>query len=107
VKNQVETIQKVSKKEWWRHCPETGRSLALARVNSQLWWSGPEWLGLEEDKWPNPPDSEQQDSLVQKDIESESRGVVANTAAAITVKKKFGWSLERISTWNRLLRGTA
>ena len=115
VKNQVETIQSVSKKEWWRHCPGLQNPADLASrgapapalVNSQLWWNGPEWLKLEEEKWPDPPDSEQHDSSVQNDIESESRGAVANSAAAITVNKRFEWSLERISTWNRLLRRTA
>ena len=97
VKNQVETIQSVSKKEWWRHCPGLQNPADLASrgapapalVNSQLWWNGPEWLKLEEEKWPDPPDSEQHDSSVQNDIESESRGAVANSAAAITVNKKF------------------
>jgi hypothetical protein len=111
----VETIQSVSKKEWWRHCPGLQNPADLATrgapapplVNSQLWWNGPEWLKLEEEKWPESPDSEQLDSSVQNDIESESRGVLANSAAAITINKKFDWSLERISTWNRLLRRTA
>ena len=48
---------------------------------------------MEKEKWSEPPDSELKDSLVQKDIESESRVVVANTAAAIIVNKQFDWSL--------------
>ena len=58
VKNQVETIQSVSKKEWWIHCPglqnpanfASRGAPAPALVNSQLWWNGPEWLNLEEEK---------------------------------------------------------
>ncbi len=67
----METIQNVSKKEC-RYCPglqnlaDLASRGAPALVNSQLWWNGPEWLSLEEEKW---PDSEQLYSLVQKNID--------------------------------------
>jgi hypothetical protein len=52
VRNQVETIQSVSEKSWWKHCPGVQNPADLASrgapaqalVNSQLWWHGPEWL---------------------------------------------------------------
>jgi hypothetical protein len=85
----MEIIQNVSRKEWCRHCPGLQNQADLASlvapgpalVMSQLWWNGQQWLSLEGEKWPDPPNLEQQDSLVQKDFKSESRGVCQHSCS--------------------------
>ena len=70
VRSQVETIQSVSEKERWKHCPGIQNPTdlaswgALALVNSQLYWYGPEWLKQEENNWPNSTEQDKQDTLV-------------------------------------------
>ncbi len=72
VRNQVETIQSVSEKEWWKHClgvqnPANFASRGVpapALVNSQLWWNGPEWPKEEESSWLNSTEQDKQDTSV-------------------------------------------
>jgi L-rhamnose mutarotase len=116
VRNQMETIQSVSEKEWWKHCPGVKNPADLASrgapapalVNSQLWWNGPEWLKDEENSWPNSSEQDKQDTAVQENIEVESRGAAVSVTAAITASTEpIGWDINRVSSWNTLLRRTA
>ena len=116
VRNQVETIQSVSEKEWWKHCPVVQNPADLASrvvpapalVNSQLWWNGPEWQKEEESSWLNSTEQDKQDTSVQENIEIESRGAAVSVTAAMTASKEpIDWDIRRVSSWNRLLRSTA
>jgi len=111
----VETIQNVSEKEWWKHCPGVQNPADLASreapapalVSSQLWWYGPEWLSEEGSMWPDSTHQEKQDPSIQENIEGESRGAVVNITAAITISTApIDWDLDPVSSWNRLLRRT-
>jgi hypothetical protein len=112
VRNQVETIQSVSEKSWWKHCKGVQNTADLASrgvpaqalVNSQLWWHGPEWLIEEEDDWPDST-QEKQDPSIQETIDAESRGAVVNITAAVAMPTEpIDWDLDVVSTWNRFLR---
>jgi len=115
VRNQVETIRKFSQPEWWRHCPGLQNPADLASrgapapalVTSTLWWNGPIWLREDEREWPDPPDN-QIPPTIQSQIESEARRTTVSVTAAITTPTTpIEWNLDRISTWNRLVRRTA
>jgi hypothetical protein len=112
VRNQVETIQSVSEKEWCKHCPGIQNPADLASrgvlVNSQLWWNGPEWLKEEENNWPNSTEQDKQDTSVQEKIEIESRGAAVSVTVTITASTEpIDWDIDRVSSWNRLLRRTS
>ena len=110
VRNHVETVRKFPKSSWWRH--DLGlknpvdlaswREPAQALVEWQLWWKGPAWLKEGESKWPNSP--EENDTKEIQQIEHEATGKVINVSLAIEVNRQFEWNIERISSWNRLLR---
>jgi hypothetical protein len=55
-----------------------------------------------ESKWPNSP--EENDTKEIQQIEHEATGKVINVSLAIEVNRQFEWNIERISSWNRLLR---
>ncbi len=79
-----------------------------ALVNSQFWWNGPEWLKEEDSSWPNSTEQDKQDVSVQENIEIESRGAAVSVTVAITASKEpIDWDIDRVSSWNRLLRRTA
>jgi hypothetical protein len=108
----VETIQSVSEKSWWKHCPGVQNPADLASrgapaqalVNSQLWWHGPEWLIEEEEDWPDST-QDKQDPSIQENIDAESRGAVVNITAAVAIPTEpIDWDLDVVSTWNRFLR---
>ena len=111
----MESIRKVSDEQWWRHCPglENPADLAsrgapaLALVSSKLWWKGPPWLEEEEGSWPDPPDADEQESDVKKTIEGESKRTSPSITVSVAVVipgDQIMWDLDRISTWNRLVR---
>jgi hypothetical protein len=111
----VETIPKFSQSEWWRHCPGLQNPADLASrgapsptlVTLTLWWNGQIWLKGEETEWPDSP-NDQIPQIIQTEMESEARSTTVSTTAAIAIPTtSVDWNLEKISTWNRLLRRTA
>lgn len=59
VANRVSQIQKMIPPECWRHIPTkmnpadcASRGLFLTELRAHLWWNGPSFLQLPEEKWP-------------------------------------------------------
>ncbi|XP_057381572.1 uncharacterized protein LOC130704107 [Daphnia carinata] len=114
VRNQVEAIRKLSGVSWWRHCPGIHNPADLASrgapasalVHSELWWNGPPWL-KEETEWPDSTPDAGETSIHEK-IEAEAKGkTVIMSVATVEPATPMEWQLERIPSWNRLLRRTA
>ena len=78
-------------------------SSSTGRVTAVVEWSNLVEKG--EDEWPNSPQEERNET--QQEIEQEATGKVVNVSLAVAVNRKFEWNIERISSWNRLLRRTA
>ncbi|XP_057365013.1 uncharacterized protein LOC130685709 [Daphnia carinata] len=114
VRNQVEAIRKLSGVSWWRHCPGIHNPADLASrgapasalVHSELWWNGPPWL-KDETEWPDSTPEAGETSIYEK-IEAEAKGkTVIMSVVTVEPATPMEWQLERIPSWNRLLRRTA
>ncbi|KAI9565063.1 Pao retrotransposon peptidase family protein [Daphnia sinensis] len=113
--NSPQISNKLSGPNWWRHCPGVQNPADLASrgapaatlVHSELWWNGPSWLKEDESMWPDPiPEIEE--PSVRERIEAEARSkIVTMSIASVEPATPVEWHLDRIPSWNRLLRRTA
>ncbi|XP_045027159.1 uncharacterized protein LOC123470673 [Daphnia magna] len=115
VRNQVEAIKKFSGPNWWQHCPGAQNPVDLASrgapavtlVHSELWWNGPSWLKEDETKWPDSTPEVEEPSVHER-IEAEAKSkTVTMSVAFVEPATSVEWHLDRIPSWNRLLRRTA
>ncbi|XP_045022923.1 uncharacterized protein LOC123466894 [Daphnia magna] len=115
VRNQVDAIKKLSGPNWWRHCPGVQNPADLASrgapavtlVHSELWWNGPSWLKEDETKWPDSTPEVEEPSIHER-IEAEAKSkTVTMSVASVEPATPVEWHLDRIPSWNRLLRRTA
>ncbi|XP_045033919.1 uncharacterized protein LOC123475376 [Daphnia magna] len=115
VRNQVQTIKKLSGPNWWRHCPGVENPADLASrgapavtlVHSKLWWNGPSWLKEDETKCPDSTPEVEEPSVHER-IEAEAKSkTVTMSVASVEPATSVEWHLDLIPSWNRLLRRTA
>ena len=105
VTNRVAKIQEKAPREMWRYVPTsdnpsdllTRGSLVEPLLHNKKWWSGPEWLTMEEEYWPN---SSQDKTGIQEIPEQRKQVCMA------VVNKKTDL-LHRYSSFSRLMRVVA
>ncbi len=76
-------------------------------MESHIWWNGPSWLAERKSSWPEPTDEDlsEQETL---DIAAERKKAVTICGVVVTeTPKKLEWNLDRIGSWNKLVRRTA
>ncbi|XP_052901348.1 uncharacterized protein LOC128307506 [Anopheles moucheti] len=115
VANRVAKIQTLTKHCVWRHVPGLQNPADLVSrgcdpddfCKNSLWWSGPEWLALNEENWPDPPETGASPEIVTIAIEEERAAASAFTESS-EKKKMFSEHLfKRISSYTTLCRVVA
>ncbi|XP_052895602.1 uncharacterized protein LOC128302790 [Anopheles moucheti] len=115
VANRVAKIQTLTKHCVWRHVPGLQNPADLVSrgcdpddfCKNSLWWSGPEWLALNEENWPDPPETGASPEIVTIAIEEERAAASASTESS-EKKKMFSEHLfKRISSYTTLCRVVA
>jgi len=103
VANRIGEIQELTQIEGWHHVKteenpadilSRGAHPATIKISS-LWWNGPQWLRIDESKWPKIARSEGR----LEDLLEQRRIILASTA----VQEEFVL-IERFSTYTRLTR---
>ncbi|XP_052892561.1 uncharacterized protein LOC128300513 [Anopheles moucheti] len=115
VANRVAKIQTLTKHCVWRHVPGLQNPADLVSrgcdpddfCKNSLWWSGPEWLALNEENWPDPPETGASPEIVTIAIEEERAAASASTESS-EKKNMFSEHLfKRISSYTTLCRVVA
>ncbi|XP_051169750.1 uncharacterized protein LOC127287070 [Leptopilina boulardi] len=101
IANRVAEIHESSSAEMWRHVSSGDNPAdAVSRgqmpedfLNNKLWKSGPEWLKISDDHWPN--------NMIPEPDQSESR-----KTKVLIAKPKSSWKQlwSRFSSWKKLTR---
>ena len=107
VANRVANILELSEAAEWRHVPgnmNTADILTRGVSNPEelmgsRWFIAPEFLELDEDRWPDLKIGE----LDKEDVEIRKKSILV----AATVVETHGINLSRISSWTRLVRVVA
>ena len=115
VANRVGEIQSSTSPQQWRHVrskenpadlPTRGTSVANLTDNA-LWWSGPEFLQLDEEEWPESKIAVDQETLseIRKQAKAQLEEANEDLTLHATVHET-SWRLrpDRYSNWNRLIR---
>ena len=116
VSNRVNEIRSHSSASSWRHCPGTCNPADLpsrgvngeSLLSSELWWSGPKFLQLPEEKWPEvtiPPTSSIAESELVKNPSESTHTLVANLSSP---ERNLGAIIDcsRVGSFLKLLRVT-
>ena len=116
VSNRVNEIRDHSSADRWRHCPGMCNPADLLSrgvngkilLSNELWWSGPKFLQLPEEKWPEvtiPPTSSIVESELVKSPSVSTHTLVANQGSS---ERNLGTIIDcsRIGSFLKLLRVT-
>ena len=107
VGNRVAQIMELIPPERWKHVGEDNPADCASRgmysseiLNHTLWWSGPEWLKLDQDYWPK-------QSQVRSSLPPDESEELCSFAYAAVVKTPPLIPFDRFSTFSQLVRVTA
>ena len=120
VSHRVKEIRQLTNQNCWRHCPGalnpadllsrriTGKEL----TSSSMWWNGPAFLQLDEEKWPLTEKCSDMDEAVQSELTRSSVAtshVLTNPSNTTNDPPKLDQiiDIERFSTLKSLLNTTA
>ena len=118
VNHQVAEIRRLTVQGQWRHCPGVlnpadlpSRGVSGERLSSNsLWWNGPSFLKLTEDKWPMsevPPTSKIVEAELVKNPMPSTHAMVTSNIQVPTVNLEEIIQCTKFSTFNKLMRVTA
>lgn len=107
VATRLEEIHEHTTPDQWRHVPGTlnpadegSRGLPIESFHPKCrWWSGPDFLSQEEDKWPCERVSE-----IPEDDEEVLKPRVNRSVLAAAVGSNLNQLLNDVSSWSKLLR---
>ena len=118
VNHRVAEIRKLTAQGQWRHCPGLlnpadlpSRGMSGERLSSDLlWWNGPSFLKLTEEKWPiseAPPTSKTIEAELVKNPTLSTHAMTISNTQIPTVNLDEIIQCTNFSTFNRLMRVTA
>ena len=116
--HRVAEIRRLTVQGQWRHCPGVlnpanlpSRGVNGERLSSNsLWWNGPSFLRLTEDKWPMsevPPTSKIVEAELVKNPMPSTHAMVTSNIQVPTVNLEEIIQCTKFSTFNKLMHVTA